>query len=100
MPEPMWSPKMAREIVGRLVVEADIVLETPAHLGNGDGDDLTDMPLLVDSRDGQTPLLTGASLAGALRAHLRARERGHRSDRDLQAERGSLTVKLFGGQRG
>jgi CRISPR/Cas system CSM-associated protein Csm3 (group 7 of RAMP superfamily) len=100
MPGPMWSAAMARGVVRRVVVEADLVLETPAHLGNGDGDDLTDMVLLTDPRDGRTPLLTGASLGGALRAHLRSTERGHRSQREFIAERTSLTALLFGGQRG
>jgi CRISPR/Cas system CSM-associated protein Csm3 (group 7 of RAMP superfamily) len=96
----MWSAAMARGVVRRVVIEADLILETPAHLGNGDGDDLTDMLLLTDSHDGRTPLLTGASLGGALRAHLRSVERGHRKPRDLSAERTSLSVLLFGGQCG
>lgn len=111
----MWAGRASRHIVARLVVECDLRLQTPAHFGNGDGDGLTDMPLLRDPRDEAegliTPLLTGASLAGALRSYLRAKERGYRqplpvppSDprqraqkRWAAAERGSLTVALFGG---
>ncbi len=60
----------ARGIIGRIVIEADVQLQTPAHFGNGDADALTDMPLLVDARDGKSPLLTGASIAGALRSYV------------------------------
>ncbi|CAG1004531.1 hypothetical protein ANRL4_03454 [Anaerolineae bacterium] len=71
-----WSAERSRRIVKRLVVTCDLVLQTPAHFGNGDSDELTDMPLLVDPADGRSPLLTGASQAGSLRAYLKAREGG------------------------
>jgi CRISPR/Cas system CSM-associated protein Csm3 (group 7 of RAMP superfamily) len=67
----MWSASQSRGIVKRVVVTADLVLRSPARLGNGDADDLTDMPLLIDAQSGN-PLLQGTSLAGALRAHLRS----------------------------
>ena len=75
--------------MSRLVVEGDLVLQTPAHLGNGEGDDLTDMLLLLDPFDGKTPVLTGASIAGALRSYLREREKGY-----------GASVLLFGGAKG
>jgi CRISPR/Cas system CSM-associated protein Csm3 (group 7 of RAMP superfamily) len=65
----MWSASQSRGIVKRVVVTADLVLRSPARLGNGDADELTDMPLLIDAQSGR-PLLQGTSLAGALRAHL------------------------------
>ncbi len=106
MPAPSWSAESSRGIVARIVVEGDLVLLTPAHFGNGDGDDLTDMPLLVDPLDGRSPLLTGASIAGALRGHLRAVQRGHlaplpaREDEPaVAAERRGAAVLLFGGFR-
>lgn len=106
MPEPLWSPKTSRKIIARVVVEGDLVLETPAHLGSGDGDDLTDMPLLLDPLEGK-PLLTGSTLAGALRSYLRSRERGYleplpdpTNKSACKDERESLTVKLFGGFKG
>lgn len=96
MTRPFWSPDASRKIVARIVVEGDLVLQTPAHFGNGDTDELTDMPLLVDPLDGKTPLLTGSSIAGALRAYLRERERGY----GRPADRSSASVLLFGSLKG
>lgn len=73
---PMWSPLRARGIVSRIVVEATLRLKSPAHFGNGEADDLVDMPLLVDEVTGR-PMLTGSTLAGALRAYLEARIHGY-----------------------
>ena len=99
-----WSGANSRRITERIVIEADLRLMTPASFGGGDNDDLTDMPLLVDAADGYSPLLTGATLAGALRAYLGAREAGFRtSAKDIKpATTGSkrpksLTELLFGG---
>lgn len=106
MPESFWSAKTSRKIIARVVVEGDLVLETPAHLGSGDGDDLTDMLLLLDPLEGKA-LLTGSTLAGALRSYLRSRERGYleplpdpTSKSACHDERESATVKLFGGFKG
>jgi len=96
MTRPFWSPDASRKIVAHIVVEGDLVLQTPAHFGNGDTDELTDMPLLVDPLDGKTPLLTGSSIAGALRAYLRERERGY----GRPADRPSASVLLFGSLKG
>jgi CRISPR/Cas system CSM-associated protein Csm3 (group 7 of RAMP superfamily) len=101
-----WSGDESRKIIQRIVVEGDLILQTPAHFGNGDGDDLTDMPLLIDPCDDRTPLLTGASIAGALRSYLRSREYGERHPHpgkksDIQKENDeSLASRLFGGLRG
>lgn len=92
----LWSAETARHIRKRIVVEGDLVLETPACLGNGDTDEQTDMPLLVDALDTSLPLLTGASLAGALRAFLCDWEHGYERTADPK----SLTVRLFGGNPG
>jgi CRISPR/Cas system CSM-associated protein Csm3 (group 7 of RAMP superfamily) len=86
-----------REIVERWIVEGQLRLETPGHLGNGDSDELTDMPLLVDAVDEKRPLLTGASLAGALRAYLGEWEYGYNVCRyGAKPNPQSDTVKLFG----
>lgn len=69
--------RVARNITGRTIIMGRLVLETPAHLGNGDTVGVTDMPLLRDPSDNKTPLLTGASIAGALRAYLREVEHGY-----------------------
>jgi CRISPR/Cas system CSM-associated protein Csm3 (group 7 of RAMP superfamily) len=71
------SGRAAREVDGRVLIAGRLVLETPAHFGNGDIVGVTDMPLLRDPRDGVTPLLTGASVAGALRSYLREIEHGY-----------------------
>lgn len=103
----LWSGNTSRQIEERIVVEATLELETPAYFGNGDSDDLVDMPLLVDAVDGKSPLLTGSTVTGALRAYLGEREAGHRaSDNDIRSlvnekeKETTLTEKLFGGFKG
>ena len=66
--EPKWLD--SRQLVKRLVITGTLVLETPAQFGNGDTDGATDMALLLDPLEGRS-LLTGASLAGALRNYVR-----------------------------
>lgn len=84
-----------RSITERWVVTGSLILETPAHFGNGDADELTDMPLLVDEVNKQ-PFLPGTSIAGALRNYLRERQLGFG-----KPEKGeSLASVLFGGFRG
>lgn len=68
--------RAGRKITERVLIKGTLVLETPMHLGNGDADALTDMPLLLDTVTGK-PLLTGTSIAGALRAHVREVEHGY-----------------------
>ncbi|MEP7342332.1 MAG: RAMP superfamily CRISPR-associated protein [Acidobacteriota bacterium] len=95
----MWEGTHSRRITTRIVVEGDLVLQTPAHFGNGDSSDATDMPLLLDLFDEAeghtTPLLTGASLAGALRSYLREFESGY----GIESGKKSLCSKLFGGRQ-
>lgn len=91
-----WYSQKTRQIRRRIIIEGDLVLQTPAHFGNGDGDEVTDMPLLLDPHDNQSPLLTGASLAGALRSYLREQEHGFGG----QANKQSASVSLFGGGKG
>jgi len=85
----------SRKIVERIVVCGELVLETPACFGNGEGDSLTDMPLALDPLEGRA-LLTGTSIAGALRTYLREREWGYRLDKKTDA----LHKTLFGRQEG
>lgn len=59
-----------RGIQERWIIEGTLELESPAHFGNGDVSVATDMPLARDAETGK-PLLTGASIAGALRNYLR-----------------------------
>ncbi|MEG3070453.1 MAG: RAMP superfamily CRISPR-associated protein [Candidatus Syntrophopropionicum ammoniitolerans] len=74
----------SRKIQERVLVKGKLILETPALLGSGDAEGLADMPLLVDPLEGRA-LLTGSSLAGALRNYLRRYDE-------------SLAETVFGGQ--
>ncbi len=71
----MTGPGGVRELVARWVVTTELVLESAAHLGAGERGDVVDAPLLRDRID-HRPLLTGSSLAGALRSHLDDRRLG------------------------
>jgi CRISPR/Cas system CSM-associated protein Csm3 (group 7 of RAMP superfamily) len=87
--------RAGRRITERVQIEGVLRLETPVHLGNGDADALTDMSLLLDQVTGK-PLLTGTSIAGALRAYLREVEHGYGA-----AERvNDRAQRLFGAVQG
>jgi CRISPR/Cas system CSM-associated protein Csm3 (group 7 of RAMP superfamily) len=100
-----------RYLSERIVITGELMLTRPAHFGNGDADESTDLPLLVDEVDGRA-LITGASLAGALRNYLRERQWGyeatmpprdsHTPDHEdwVAAEEPLLATQLFGGHRG
>ncbi len=93
MNQARWQ--QSREISTRLIITGNLILTSPAHLGNGDRGSSVDLPLLLDTVEGR-PLLQGSSLAGALRNYLCAYEQGLR-----QAEkRGHLAELLFGGVKG
>lgn len=104
-PEARWSSADTREIIERIVVEGTLRLTEPAHLGNGEDGDFVDHPLLVgleNTPGGATsprPLLTGDSLAGAIRAYLRTRTFGYRSSLVANEDKGSA-VLLLGGSPG
>lgn len=83
----------SREIVERIIIQGDLILETPASFGSGDKEELVDIPLLLDPLEGKS-LLTGASLAGAMRSYLRERECGYGKTGDKK----SLYLNLFGRQ--
>lgn len=69
--------RRGRGVVERVEIRGTLLLETPTHLG-GETQGLADMPLLRDAHDGQTPLLTGTSIAGALRNYLHEYLMGYR----------------------
>ena len=91
--KPQWQK--SRRIVRRISVEGTLVLETPTHLGNGIEDGFVDMALMRDEVDGGA-LLTGTSIAGALRSYLLSREVGYRK----YGASDSLANLLFGKQEG
>lgn len=96
MPKRMWTGEQSRKIVERIVIEGTLVLETPAHFGGGE-DDGAVMSLLVDSLDGESPLLTGASIGGALRSYLWTIEQGY--GKKQKGGQGSVASLLFGTAR-
>lgn len=103
----MWHGDKSRKIKERVVVEGDLVLVSPAHFGCGDSGDQIDMPLLVDPYDGKSPLLTGASIAGALRNYLRTKEVGFlaappdwQDKAEAEKERQLFSTLLFGAAKG
>lgn len=77
----------------RWVITGRLALETPAHIGNGEVNQLTDMPLLLDPLAGKA-LLTGASIAGALRNYLQEHEHGY----GQKETKNSRPAHLFGSQ--
>jgi len=70
------SWRKSRQIIERIIIEGTLILETPASFSNGDTDTVIDIPLLTDPLEGRA-LLTGASLAGALRNYLREHTLGY-----------------------
>ncbi|MFN8472210.1 MAG: RAMP superfamily CRISPR-associated protein [Anaerolineae bacterium] len=88
------SSVSSRSIVQRIIVRGNLDLDTPTSFGNGEGEDLVDMPLALDPLEGRA-LLTGASLAGALRSYLRQRELGY----GKTSFPTTLTDTLFGYQQ-
>jgi CRISPR/Cas system CSM-associated protein Csm3 (group 7 of RAMP superfamily) len=86
------DPGGVRATAARWVITGELRLASAAHLGGGPGDSV-DMAVLRDTRTG-APLLTGASLAGALRSHLADVLGGYRSKEDPSV------AQLFGGARG
>lgn len=87
-----WKGSASRHVLERFVVEVDLTLLTPAHLGNGEAEGDTDMPLLTDACDPERPLLQGSSIAGAIRAAVRQWEQGYFA----ASHPGDLSNLLFG----
>ena len=85
----------SREIVKRIVIEGQLVLETPTSLGNGETLGPTDMNLLRDPVDPSKALLTGTSIAGALRSYLREVRHGYGE----RSPKTSPVISLFGVRR-
>jgi CRISPR/Cas system CSM-associated protein Csm3 (group 7 of RAMP superfamily) len=79
----------------RVIIRGDLVLQTATHLGDGDSEGATDMALLRDGREPEKVLLSGASIAGALRSYLREHLHGV-----FEAEHvHGITEVLFGGRK-
>ena len=95
----------SRKIAGRIIVTGQLQLQTPAHLGNGDTNGITDMPLLLDEATGRA-LLPGTSLAGALRSYVRESIQGFPGTKLDSAQAAVAKRQLqaaqqpFGGEKG
>jgi CRISPR/Cas system CSM-associated protein Csm3 (group 7 of RAMP superfamily) len=94
MDKAQWAKDKSRQIIYRVVAEGTLVLETPAHFGTGEQNG-TELIILQDALDG-SPLLTGASQAGALRHYLLQREKGYRVADNREKHNKTSTTKLFG----
>lgn len=73
-----------RKIRQRWIITGTLQLLTPTHLSNGDSDFQVDLPLLADPYDGR-PLLTGASLAGAMRNYVNEFLNNYKLQEDKQS---------------
>lgn len=89
----------SRQIIERIVVEGRLALDTPTSLSNGDTDAITDIPLLTDPLEGRA-LLTGASLAGALRNYLRVHTLGYGQYESTGESGLPIVTRLFGSLEG
>ncbi|MFP5272929.1 RAMP superfamily CRISPR-associated protein [Coleofasciculus sp.] len=83
-----------RPIAKRIIVRGRLILDTPTCLGSGDADSPTDLALLRDSISDHA-LLTGSSIAGALRNYLREYEQGY----GKEEKKTDRATSLFGGTR-
>jgi len=83
-----------RVITERIIIKGVLILDTPICLGNGEADGSTDLMLLRDSITSKA-LLTGASLAGALRNYLHEYQFGYSQDEKID----SLSTSLFGAMK-
>lgn len=83
--------RRSRCIRGRIIIEGELELLTPAHFGSGHAEGATDLELLRDAYDGSA-LLLGTSIGGALRNYWRERTRGYGA--------GAEDSELFGAKRG
>jgi len=94
-----WSAENSRHIAYRIIAQGTLVLKTPAHFGAGDtsikklqnGEQANTLEL-YKAPDGRA-VLTGASIAGALRHYLIQRLYGYQT---ADTNKDSLIQKQFG----
>ena len=87
----MSRKREGRQIIKHIIVRGFLVLHTPTCLSNGDAEGVIDMMLLRDSISPHA-LLTGSSIAGALRNYLHEYKKNY----GKSATRQDLAPKLFG----
>ena len=83
----------ARGIIRRIVVEGDLRLCSPAHVGNGEIGEDVDLPIARHPADGN-PILRGDSIAGAMRSWLHEYQYGY----GATATAAPVHALLFGGE--
>lgn len=96
-----------RSIRQRWLIKGTLTLTTPTHLSNGDKAPGVDLPLVMDGYEPERPLLTGASLTGALRNYVNEYLKNYEYRKDersgkewwLEKVDKSPTEKLFGAAR-
>ena len=93
---PMVGPGGLRSIAARWVITGELVLDSAAHLGNGEEGETVDMALVRDRAE-NIPLLSGSSLAGGLRSYAVDRLYGYAAEESKQHQN---IANLFGGVRG
>jgi CRISPR/Cas system CSM-associated protein Csm3 (group 7 of RAMP superfamily) len=89
-----WHADASRHIARRFVVMGKLVLDTPAAFGSGETQG-TELVILTDAVE-HSPLLPGASLAGALRQHLLERQNGYRAADTSSHDNKTYATLLFG----
>ena len=101
MSHALWHDDNSRQITRRIVIEGDLQLLTPAHFGSGD-EAGSFVPLIIDqsmsANHKPQPMLSGASIAGALRSYVWTRRHNYGTAQDLQTP-DLVVAKLFGGVR-
>ncbi len=81
----------SRKVAERIVISGKLKFTTPVAFSSGNDEGLVDISLITDPFDGRA-LLTGSTLAGALRSYLRDYEHGYRKKEGP----GDLCSTLFG----
>ncbi|GAB1539839.1 RAMP superfamily CRISPR-associated protein [Scytonema sp. NUACC21] len=83
-----------RYIIKRVIIRSTLILDTPTSLGNGDAESPIHLALVRDSIS-EHALLTGSSIAGAIRNYLREYENGYMASEKAD----DLATILFGAIR-
>ncbi|GFE68268.1 RAMP superfamily CRISPR-associated protein [Chroococcus sp. FPU101] len=92
--KPVRLARDHRHITQRIIIKGTLILDTPTCLGSGDIEGVTDMMLIRDSISDHA-LLTGASIAGALRNYVHEYENGYGKQEKIE----QLSTFLFGAVR-
>ena len=84
----------SRKVARRILISGKLELTTPAHFGGIADVSLADISIQRSSSDSSIPLLTGASIAGALRNYLREATLGYGVEENQDGQ--TLSEQLFG----